>query len=129
MTLARTRRLAVAAASAALALGGILTTAGSASASPGESTCSVRNGVGTVCIYEGSSGYNAKFYSSMSGKVDFNLLIHNGIQHVGDGGEFYVTSGGTYSYYFASGRQPDAAVCIYSRDGQFGQLCTPVLTN
>ncbi|MGW3209126.1 hypothetical protein [Streptomyces sp. NPDC001135] len=129
MTLTSTRRTALAAASTTLALSGVLTAAGSASASPGQSVCSVRSGVGTLCIYERSSGYDAKFYSSMSGKVDFNLII-NSTQHVGDEDNFYVTPRDIpYTYYFATGRQSDAAVCLYSRDGQLTQLCTPVLFN
>ncbi|MFB8183422.1 hypothetical protein ACFC8N_47190 [Streptomyces sp. NPDC055966] len=126
MARSRTTRLALAAASGVLALGGTLATAGPASASPGDSACAP-SPQGSVCIWEDGGGYDASFSSNISGLVDFNLIIHGDTQHVGDGGAFTVSPGSNSTYYFATGTQSSAYVCLYSRDGQFSQVCTPIL--
>ncbi|WP_432029587.1 hypothetical protein [Streptomyces sp. 1222.5] len=127
MAFTRFRRAALAAASGALALAGVVAGSGTADASPGQTACSMwRSGIGQICVTEDANGYNAQFASTMYGKVDFNLVI-NTSQHVGDKGAFNVVSGKPYTYYFATGRQHDAALCLYSRDGQFSQMCTSIL--
>src|SRR5947207_3001916 len=118
MTGSRTTRLALAAASGVLALGGTLATAGPANASPGDSACAPSQ-QGSVCIWEDNGGYDASFSSNISGRVDFNLIINGDTQHVGDRGAFSVSPGSNNTYYFATGPQRSAYVCLYSRDGQF----------
>lgn len=121
------RRLGAGAAALAFIAGASIAGASSASAAPGQQACVNGLGIGYMCVDERDNGYDAEWNSVISDKVDFTLWITKG--PVGDAGAFNAQAFENYSYFFATGYQSVAHLCLYSRDNQFSPLCTPNLNN